>query len=55
MLPAGAPFDRRRQVKAGNGRLVVRFIAATDHDLDPVDPGRRPKDHQSSAQDRLPV
>ena len=46
-------YDRRRQVEAGNGRLVVRFVAATDHDLDPVDPGRRPKGLQGVAQDRL--
>ena len=55
MLAAGAAFDRRRQVEAGNGCLVVRFIAATDHDLDPVDAGGRPKDRQSAAQDRLPA
>ena len=55
MLPAGAAFDRRRQIEAGNGCPVVRFVAATDHDLDPVDPGGCPEDRQSAAQDRLPA
>jgi hypothetical protein len=55
MLAAGTAFDRRRQLEAGNGRPVVRFIAATDHDLDPVDPGGRLEDRQSAAQDRLPI
>jgi hypothetical protein len=55
MLAAGTAFDRWRQLEAGNGCPVVRFIAATDHDLDPVDPGGCLEDRQSAAQDRMPI
>ena len=56
MLAAGtASRPAAASSKPATAASVVRFVAGTDHDLDPVDARGRLEDRQGAAQDRLPV